>query len=149
MKLPHGMGHTIDTNHRPAPTEAPILFAVDDDAATLALLSDIAADSGWVVRGFTRLKDLRTKLAAQKAKPSLVILDDDLPDGSGGDLARDLRADPRMEGVPVLVCTGAHPMRQAEIGAWAPVVSKPFDLAEIERFLHAAAGRQPRQHAAG
>ncbi|HEX7197678.1 MAG TPA: hypothetical protein VF364_12695, partial [Candidatus Limnocylindria bacterium] len=50
----------------------------------------------------------------------------------------------RMADVPLLVCTAAHPMRQAEIGAWAPVVSKPFDLAEIDAFLRAAAARHHR-----
>jgi DNA-binding response OmpR family regulator len=70
-----------------------------------------------------------------------MILDDDLPDGRGGDLARELRADDRTADVPTLVCTAAHPMRQAEIGAWAPVVTKPFDLLEIESFLAAAARR--------
>ena len=47
-----------------------------------------------------------------------------------------------LAGVPILVCTAAHPMRQAEIGAWAPVVSKPFDVAQVEAFLAAADRRQ-------
>ena len=64
------------------------------------------------------------------------------PDGRGGDLARELHADDRLAGVPILVCTAAHPMRQAEIGAWAPVVSKPFDVAQVEAFLAAADRRQ-------
>jgi DNA-binding response OmpR family regulator len=92
-----------------------------------------------VTRGFTRLLELRRSL--DQARPELLILDDDLPDGRGGDLARDLREDRRMADVPTLVCTAAHPMRQAEINAWAPVVSKPFDLDEIENFLGAAARR--------
>jgi len=120
---------------------SPVLWAVDDDAATLALLCAIAEDSGWIARGFTRLRDLRAHLA-ERQRPNLLILDDDLPDGRGGDFARQLHSDPRMEGVRLLVCTAAHPMRQAEIGAWAPVVSKPFDLAEIERFLDAVRRRR-------
>ncbi|MGH2401497.1 MAG: response regulator [Candidatus Limnocylindria bacterium] len=118
---------------------APALFVVDDDVATLELLCEIGRDAGWVARGFTRLSELRSSL--DETKPTLLILDDDLPDGRGGDLARDLREDDRMADVPLLVCTAAHPMRQAEIGAWAPVVSKPFDLAEIDGFLRAAAAR--------
>ena len=118
----------------------PVLFIVDDDTATLALLCDVAREAGWIARGFTRLADLRASL--DRARPTLLILDDDLPDGRGGDLARDMREDDRMADVPVLVCTGAHPMRQAEIGAWAPVISKPFDLAEIEAFLGAGARRR-------
>ena len=126
-----------------------MLFVVEDDAATLALLADIAADCGWAVRGFTRLRDLEARLDVDR--PSLLILDDDLPDGSGGDLARKLRGDERLGGIPMIVCTAAHPLRQTEIGAWAPVVSKPFDLVEIERFLDAARRRDgdARQRVAG
>lgn len=141
-----------DTGDRPrsdSPDPAPILFAVDDDPSTLALLCDIAEDAGWVAQPFTRLHEMRTTL--DEVRPSLLILDDNLPDGRGGDLARDLRADPRMKDVPLLVCTAAHPVRRAEIGAWAPVVAKPFDLDEIERFLHAASRHRgvPLDHAAG
>jgi DNA-binding response OmpR family regulator len=114
-----------------------VLFVVDDDVSTLELLCDIARDAGWMARGFTRLTGLRSSL--DEATPTLLILDDDLPDGRGGDLARELQQDDRMADVPILVCTAAHPMRQAEIGAWAPVVSKPFELAQIEAFLGAAA----------
>jgi DNA-binding response OmpR family regulator len=127
----------------------PLLFVVDDDMATLSLLCEVALDAGWDARGFSRLAELRR--AIEVDSPALLILDDDLPDGRGGDLARELRAHPRMAGVPMLVCTAAHPMRQAEIGDWAPVVSKPFDLASIERFLEAAnpADRRSRDEQAG
>lgn len=111
----------------------PVLFVVDDDPATLALLCEIAQDAGWAAFGFTRLAELSRAL--DERRPTVLILDDDLPDGRGGDLARTLREDPRMRDVTLLVCTAAHPMRQAEIGSWAPVVSKPFDLGEIEAFL--------------
>jgi len=116
-----------------------VLFVVDDDTATVELLCEVAREGGWVARGFSRLADLRAALDG--AKPTLVILDDDLPDGRGGDLARELFDGERTADVPLLVCTAAHPMRQAEIGAWAPVISKPFDLPEIEAFLNAAARR--------
>ena len=115
----------------------PLLFVVDDDAATLDLLCEVATESGWEAEGFTHLRALRASL--DRVRPTLLIIDDDLPDGRGGDFARDLREDRRMRGVTLLVCTAAHPMRQAEIGQWAPVVSKPFDLLEIETFLEAAA----------
>ena len=137
-----GQHHTPTADHARNGERArqPLLFVLDDDTDTLALLRDVAREAGWVARGFTRLADLRASL--ERATPALLILDDDLPDGRGGDLARDLRTDSRMADLPVLVCTAAHPMRQAEIGAWAPVVSKPFDLSEIEAFLNAAARRQ-------
>lgn len=125
----------------PERADAPVLFVVDDDASIRAVIGDIARDLGWKVLGFARLREFRERLS-REARPTLMILDDALPDGSGGDLARRLRSDPRMKDVPLLVCTAAHPMRQAEIGTWAPVVSKPFALHEIERFLNAAAFRR-------
>ncbi len=125
----------------------PAVFVVDDDAATLELLCDIARDAGWAAHGFTRLSGVRASL--EQLKPTLLILDDDLPDGRGGDLARQLREDQRTSDVPILVCTAAHPVRAAEIGAWAPVITKPFDLAEIEAFLGVAAGSDSYRQRAG
>ena len=118
----------------------PVMFAVEDDPSTLALLREVALDAGWETRGFTRLSEFERAMA--ELVPDLVILDDDLPDGRGGDRARELRNDRRLLDVPVLVCTAAAPLRQAEIGAWAPVIDKPFDLGEIERILQAAARRR-------
>lgn len=68
----------------------------------------------------------------------LIILDDELPDGRGGDFARELRQHPGTADLALVVCTGAHPGRRAEIRGWAPVISKPFDLTAVERHLAAA-----------
>lgn len=125
--------------------DAPVLLIAEDDPATLGLLRDLAVDAGWEARGFRRLAPCRAEI--ERSAPDLVILDDDLPDGSGGDLARELRADRRTRNVGVLVCTAAHPMRRAEITQWAPVVAKPFDLRQIEAFLQIAGRR--RRPAAG
>jgi DNA-binding response OmpR family regulator len=114
----------------------PILFVVDDDVSTLELLREVAAESGWRTFGFTRLASAREAL--DRRRPTLMIVDDDLPDGRGGDLVRDLRRDPRMEDLPLVVCTAAAPPRLAEITGWAPVVTKPFDVVEIEDILDAA-----------
>jgi CheY-like chemotaxis protein len=127
----------------------PVLFAVEDDPSTLEMLHDVATDAGWATRGFSQLSDFERAVAERV--PDLMIFDDDLPDGRGGDRARELQRDRRLRDVPVLVCTAASLPRQAEIGAWVPVVSKPFDLGEIERILDAIAqGRSsPVDGAAG
>lgn len=109
---------------------------MEDDPSTLALLREVALDAGWVTHGFSQLAELERAMAERV--PDLVILDDELPDGRGGDRARELRNDRRLGHVPVLVCTAAPPLRQAEIEGWAPVVNKPFELGEIERFLRVA-----------
>jgi two-component system phosphate regulon response regulator PhoB len=140
-------GITRLRTHRPsnpreqrAERDAPVLFVVDDDVATVDLLCEVAREHGWEARGFTRLEPLQSALRSRT--PTLLILDDELPDGRGGDLARQLSRDASTADIPLLVCTAAHPIRQAEIGAWAPVVAKPFDLDEVERFLIAASRRR-------
>jgi DNA-binding response OmpR family regulator len=119
--------------------DRPVLFAVEDDPSTLEMLHDVATDAGWVTQGFSQLSEFERAVAERV--PDLVILDDDLPDGRGGDRARELQRDRRLRNVPVLVCTAASLPRQAEIEAWVPVMSKPFDLGEIERILDAVARR--------
>jgi DNA-binding response OmpR family regulator len=125
-----------DTRH----LRRPVLFAVEDDASTLEMLHDVATDAGWATLGFSQLSDFERAVAERV--PDLVIFDDDLPDGRGGDRARELQRDQRLRDVPVLVCTAASLPRQAEIGTWVPVMSKPFDLGEIERILNAVARRR-------
>jgi len=133
--------------HKQDRAEAPVLFVVDDDLPTLELLREVAHDCGWSSVGFTRLAPLRAALDTHR--PTLLIVDDELPDGRGGDLVRDLRDDPELHGLPLVVCTAATPMRQAEIGTWAPVISKPFALGEIVELLAVAARREGNPHAYG
>ena len=118
----------------------PVLFAVEDDPSTLELLREVATDAGWAAHGFSQLSDFERAVA--QSVPDFVILDDDLPDGSGGDCARDLRRDSRLSDVPVVVFTGASPTRSAHISTWAPVLRKPFGLVEIERILQWAARKR-------
>jgi two-component system, OmpR family, phosphate regulon response regulator PhoB len=138
-------GNTEDHHSTDA---APVLCVVDDDEGTVQLVREIASESGWVAYGFRRISEVRAFL--DRRRPSLLVLDDDLPDGRGGDLARELLADPGMHDVQLVVCTAAHPARQAEIEGWVPVMSKPFDLGELESHLESnrSVHRQP-QHASG
>ena len=139
-------GRQSRDTHRPG---RPVLFAVEDDPSTLEMLHEVASDAGWATLGFSQLSEFERAVAEHV--PDLVILDDDPPDGRGGDRARELQRDRRLRDVPVLVCTAASLPRQAEIGAWVPVMSKPFDLGEIERLLDTIAqGRgSPVNGAAG
>lgn len=115
-------------------------FVVDDDPATRHLLGEVVADLGWQAERFASLGAVR--VALRRAQPDLVILDDDLPDGTGGDFAVELRANAHLRSLPIIFCTAAAPPRRREIGRIAPVLGKPFDLATLERMLEeAASGR--------
>jgi DNA-binding response OmpR family regulator len=113
---------------------APTAYVVEDDPGTLLLLVELASDAGFKPIAFTRLTPARR--AVREDPPSLILLDDDLPDGRGIDLVRELRTDPRTRHLPILFCTAADPGRLREIASLAPVIGKPFDVSILERELH-------------
>ena len=126
-----------DENAGRAPADGQALI-VDDDPLVLELLSDVAIAAGLRPVACRSLSAARDALAGPV--PAVAILDDELPDGTGVDLARELRSSRRLRGVRVLFCTSAEPKRRREIGRVAPVIRKPFALNEVERVMREAAG---------
>ena len=112
---------------------SPPVFVVDDDIGMLRLLSEVAAAVGLRPLAFTRLSSARRAL--DERVPEVVLLDDDLPDGRGADFVHELRADPRTRAVKVIVCTGAGPERRRQIASVAPIITKPFEVTEVEGAL--------------
>ncbi len=71
---------------RDDPTERPPprAFVIEDDVQTLALLTDLAEMCGFEPVSFTRISSARAAL--RERVPTVMVVDDDLPDGRGGDL---------------------------------------------------------------
>jgi DNA-binding response OmpR family regulator len=115
----------------------PRAFVIEDDVPTLRLLTELVASLGMEPVSFTRITSARR--AMRERRPAVVVIDDELPDGRGTDLVRELRADPRAQDVRVLFCTAAEPARRREISLLAPVIGKPFRLRDMERALAEAA----------
>jgi DNA-binding response OmpR family regulator len=115
------------------------ILAGDDSPEVLALLRDILESEGFRVsmRG-----DPLTLAEIRRTGPDLVILDHMLDDGagSGWELLRDIRRDPDLSGLPVVVCTGAIQRVRAQgeelhqLGA--QVVLKPFDIDQLLAAVH-------------
>ena len=137
---------TAHTDHEPTDGER-LAYVVEDDAATLGLLGDLLEDDGWEVRLFTHLG--RFRRAIRERVPDLVLLDDDLPDGRGGDEAQQLRQRDATRQVPILFCTAAPPARRREISRVGAVLAKPFDLDGLDRLLRDFRDGRGRRHTAG
>ena len=120
-------------------TAPPRAFVIEDDPQTRALLTDLAALCGFEPVAFTRLSSAREAL--RERVPTVMVVDDDLPDGRGSDLVREVKANPRTNHVHVVFCTAAAPARRREIARLAPVIAKPFGVRDVERVLHEAASR--------
>jgi len=118
----------------------PHAWVVEDNDLNFELVDYLLAHAGWRT---TRARD-GAELAALTAEPApdLVLLDMNLPDGSGLELLARLRADPRLAALPVIAVT-AHAMqgdRQRFLDAGCDAyVAKPIDrgtlFAEIDAVL--------------
>jgi DNA-binding response OmpR family regulator len=123
-----------------------VLYVLEDDPSARDLLVELGNDGGWDARAFASIGSLRRALV--EYVPDLLIIDDDVGDDRGGELARQLHAARRMRDLPIILLTAAGPSRRAELATWASVVPKPFELTDVERRL-ATIGRADRNGDSG
>jgi two-component system phosphate regulon response regulator PhoB len=109
------------------------LLIVDDEPDLVATLAWNLQREGYLVRkAFEGRQALA--LAAQEPLPGLVLLDLMLPDMSGVEVCRRLRADPRTSAVPVLMLTARAEEHDRVVGFEAGAddyVCKPFSVREL------------------
>jgi DNA-binding response OmpR family regulator len=120
-----------------APRPALLLFVEDDESLRL-LVARHLRHQGYVVEEATSAEEA-ARLLADGLRPSLVLLDLNLPGDTGWDLLRG--PDVREAGAPPVLITSAtmvSPRRLAEFGC-AGYLPKPFPLdtlvATIERLI--------------
>ncbi|HVH56989.1 MAG TPA: response regulator [Vicinamibacterales bacterium] len=112
------------------------VLVVDDNPETLNLLSCALQDDGIPVRTATSVFRALETLHDGSDRPALIITDLLMPQTTGWDFLKHLRAEPGLQSVPIMVVTGAEP---GEGGTLADVVlQKPVDpmhLAQTVREL--------------
>ena len=117
---------------------AATILVVEDEGDLRALISYNLSRSGYTVELAADLSSARQALAC--TTPSLVILDLMLPDGSGLDLARQIRKSPSSAGVPILFVT-ARPqdsyLRSYRFSSQDDYLPKPFSVRELLRRVEA------------
>ena len=79
--------------------------------------------------------------AARRERPDLILLDVEMPDLSGFDVCRQLKADPELCMIPVIFLTASNSVadrvRGLDVGA-VDYVTKPFDAFELRARVRAA-----------
>jgi two-component system phosphate regulon response regulator PhoB len=124
------------------------ILVVEDEPAIQELVSFTCATNGYQV---VRAESVATAQAAIRSElPDLVILDWMLPDRSGIDLMRELRADERTRALPVIMLTArsAESDRVSGLDAGADdYVVKPFSPRELMSRVRAVFRRKAPQHA--
>jgi CheY-like chemotaxis protein len=134
--------HAISQERRPAKDrhstgcETARVLVIDDHELTLKLLQRVLELEGHTVIAVGSMRAAERALA--DSVPALIVLDLQLPDGDGLDLARRLKASRRTGSCAIVACT-AEAMRGDQERALAAgcdaYVSKPIDTREFAALV--------------
>ncbi|MGR3436609.1 MAG: response regulator transcription factor [Shimia sp.] len=117
------------------------VLLIEDEPNIVEAIRFVLARDGWDVATHS---DGATALAAVgRAAPDVVVLDAMLPNRSGFDILRDLRADPDHGALPVLMLTARGQTKdreRAEAAGADRYMTKPFDNAEVVDTVRRLAG---------
>jgi diguanylate cyclase (GGDEF)-like protein/PAS domain S-box-containing protein len=108
------------------------ILVIDDEPAALKLLKDILTAEGHVVRPFNNGNLALRSIRAEA--PELVLLDIRMPDMSGFEVCRLIKADSRLREIPVIFISAAadidDKVRAFEEGG-VDYITKPFQKEEV------------------
>lgn len=124
-------------------SEKPFILVVDDDGPILALMRNVLREFGFQ----PMTADTGTKAidAARQNRPSLVLLDKNMPGMTSDEVIRSLRSEPGCDKLPILILSGERLTRSdvAALGA-NEAVQKPFDVALLIQQIRRYVSNGPR-----
>jgi CheY-like chemotaxis protein len=117
-----------------------LLLVVDDDPGIRESLADLLHDEGYTVMTAINGQDALTRLRASHATPCVILLDLMMPVMSGSEFYDELRNDPALAGIPVVVISadGNGPRKAKAMSS--EFIAKPV---KIETVLHAVSNHCP------
>lgn len=123
-----------DSNHH--------VLAVDDNRMTRLKMARALQDE----YGVSQAQGGQEALSLLRSKPfHLVLLDIEMPDMDGFEVLRQMKEDPSLRDIPVIVVSGMEDKasfeRCLEIGA-VDYVTKPFDLAQLKSCVDSHLGAE-------
>lgn len=117
----------------PASGATPVVMVVDDDPVVAETLRLTFRHEPYRIESVT---DARHALeAARQHRPSVIVLDLMMPRVGGLSLLKELKAQPDLRSIPVIVVSGYHSNRELVEAAGARWLGKPWKRAEFEALL--------------
>lgn len=108
------------------------VLLIEDEPNIIEAISFILSRDGWDVKAHSNGHDAMDVVRAQR--PDVIILDVMLPGRNGFDILADIRADPDLGQVPVLMLTARGQLKDREMAERAGAshyMTKPFSNAEV------------------
>ena len=118
-----------------APPEVATILCIDDDVASLRVVQDLLATRGDVA--VITATNGRTGVELARAhRPAAIVMDNNMPEMTGSEARRVLRADARTAGIPIIALSASPPAAvPPDDGEPGPrYVAKPF---EMQTFMDA------------
>src|SRR5688572_11064423 len=117
------------------------LLIVDDEASLRDFLTIVFEEEGWQVEAAGSLAEARAAVA--KTEPDLVLCDVMVPDGSGLDLLREVKAhDPSIAFIMITAHTSTKAAVEALKAGAFDYIAKPFDIEELKIIVRKAVERK-------
>jgi DNA-binding response OmpR family regulator len=115
------------------------ILLVEDDPTLVRSIARTLTAHGYAVTMAMTVADAHAALVRER--PAVLVLDIDLPDGSGWEVLRSLRAEGATD-VPTLVMSALRPNQRLadELGVLG-VLEKPFPIESLLRLIAGACGR--------
>jgi two-component system, cell cycle response regulator DivK len=132
----------------PASSEPKTVLIVEDNTLNLKLFNDLLEYHGYAILT-TGLGEAAVELAREH-RPDLILLDIQLPDISGMEVARQLKADEETRAIPIIAVTAFAMSGDREkvlASGCDDYLAKPFNVVEflrmVERYTSGNHNHQP------
>jgi CheY-like chemotaxis protein len=120
-------------------------IVIDDDPDSRSTLAIFLECAGIEVRAFATAREALT--AILETPPDVIVTDLHLPEQSGAELARALRADPATEHVALVALTGVVDPDWEVVRHFDAYLRKPFDALLLPRLVRSlAAAAEASRH---
>ena len=120
------------------------VLIIEDEADAAELFAEMMRVSGFRVLKTSSSAPALSLVASEK--PDLVILDIMMPEVSGLDILREMRQDPGLAGIPVVVVSAKSMPADIKTGMEAGAstyLTKPVGFLELKEAVEQALGNQP------
>src|SRR5574341_1394598 len=114
----------------------PLVLAVDDEQGVIDLFARYLEKEGFAVVGLNGARDLIR--VAKEIRPTVIVLDINLPGKDGWQALDELRADDEVKDIPVIICTIDEADARAESAGVAGYLTKPVLEDDLLQALRAA-----------
>ena len=115
------------------------ILIIDDDLDTLRLVSLMLQRQGYQIASATNGQEGLAKAATED--PDLILLDIAMPIIDGHEMLKQLRANPKLKGIPIIMLTASCNRQDIAIASSYGVVdlvTKPFNFAELAEKVESA-----------